>query len=65
MLNRIGFVMDNVINQWNNVAKVYADVQRTAPNNITNWQILKELLGDISGKKVLDAGCGDGFFLTN
>ena len=53
---------EKVINQWNNAAKSYSENQRTSPNNITNWQILKELLGDVKNKIVLDAGCGDGCF---
>lgn len=51
-----------VIHQWNNVAKEYAEKQRTAPNNLTNWQIILDVLGNISGKTILDACCGDGFF---
>ncbi|MBQ8468502.1 MAG: class I SAM-dependent methyltransferase [Clostridia bacterium] len=54
--------MKKVINQWNNAAKAYSESQRTAPNNLTNWQILTELVGEAKGKVVLDAGCGDGFF---
>ena len=53
---------EKVINQWDNAAKNYSSNQRTAINNIANWQILKELLGDINEKTILDAGCGDGFF---
>jgi len=51
-----------VLEQWENVANNYSINQRTAFNNLTNWEILKNLLGDIRNKKVLDAGCGDGFF---
>lgn len=51
-----------VISQWDKVARSYADNQRTAPNNLTNWQIIKDMIGDVKGKIILDAGCGDGFF---
>ncbi len=51
-----------VINQWDVAAQSYADNQRTSPNNLTNWQIIKDMVGDVKNKKVLDAGCGDGFF---
>ena len=51
-----------VINQWNRAAELYSANQRTAENNITNWQMLSEILGNIGGKNVLDAGCGDGYF---
>lgn len=52
----------DVINQWDIAAKSYAENQRSAPNNLTNWQIIKDMIGDIKNKTVLDAGCGDGFF---
>ncbi len=51
-----------VIDQWNKAALQYAEAQRTAPNNLTNWQIIKDIIGNIADKNVLDAGCGDGFF---
>jgi SAM-dependent methyltransferase len=52
----------DVINQWDIAAKSYAENQRSAPNNLTNWQIIKDMVGDIKKKVILDAGCGDGFF---
>ncbi|MBE6123979.1 MAG: class I SAM-dependent methyltransferase [Erysipelotrichaceae bacterium] len=51
-----------VIDQWDKAAQSYADNQRNAPNNLTNWQIIKDVLGNIKNIKILDAGCGDGFF---
>ncbi len=30
------------------------------PNELIEQPIINELLGDISGKKILDLGCGDG-----
>ena len=53
---------NNVINQWDNAAQSYSDNQRNAPNNLTNWQIIKDVIKDFSGKIILDAGCGDGCF---
>ena len=53
---------EKVINQWNKVAENYSKTQRNSPNNLTNFQALKELLGDVSKKIVLDAGTGDGYF---
>ena len=52
----------NIINQWNNAAKMYSKSQRDSFNNLTNWEIIKELLGDIREKTILDAGTGDGYF---
>ena len=52
----------DIINQWDNAAKVYSENQRTAPNNLTNWQIIKDIISDFTNKIILDAGCGDGFF---
>ena len=51
-----------VINQWNEAAASYSENQRNAPNNLTNWEIITSVIEDVKGKKVLDAGCGDGFF---
>ena len=53
---------EKVIEQWNKVAENYSKTQRNSPNNLTNFEALKELLGDVSGKLVLDAGTGDGYF---
>ena len=33
-----------------------------SPNNIIEKPVLMELIGDVSGKKVLDLGCGDAEF---
>jgi len=53
---------DNVINQWDIVAKNYALEQQNSINSIVNRTIIKELLGDINDKTLLDAGCGFGLF---
>lgn len=50
-----------VIKQWNMAAKNYADNQRLHQNNLTNNEIIMEVLGNVSGKIILDAGCGDGY----
>lgn len=51
-----------VINEWNKAAEIYSKTQRVSPNTYTNFEMLKEAIGDVSNKAVLDAGCGDGYF---
>lgn len=52
----------NNIEEWNKIAKEYSKNQKTATNSLINWQIIKDVLGKVENKKILDAGCGDGFF---
>ena len=51
---------DIITQQWNSVAENYSAMQKNAKNDITNKTIIKEIIGDVNGLKVLDAGCGDG-----
>lgn len=50
--------------QYDTVAGEYADHAETAPYNaLYDRPAMLELLGDVSGKRVFDAGCGPGFYL--
>ena len=51
-----------IIEQWNNASEMYSKEQKTSSNHFTNWQILKEVIGDVKEKNILDAGSGDGSF---
>lgn len=51
-----------IISQWDIAAPKYSREQRYSINNSIDKQIIEESLGDISGKTLLDAGCGDGSF---
>ncbi len=51
-----------IISQWEEAALEYSREQRYSANNSTDKQIIEESLGDIRGKVILDAGCGDGSF---
>lgn len=52
------------INHWDIVAETYSEKNNRGRN--FNSQIylaaVNELLGNVKGKRILDAGCGDGFF---
>ncbi|AKB37524.1 Methyltransferase type 11 [Methanosarcina siciliae C2J] len=52
------------INHWDIVAEKYSAANHQGKNFHARIYLaaVKELLGDVAGKHVLDAGCGDGFF---
>lgn len=54
----------NSINRWDIVAETYSEKNNWGRN--FNSQIylaaVNELLGNVKRKRILDAGCGDGFF---
>lgn len=54
--------MTNVISQWNNVAKKYAEDQENSVYVKSNRKIVKDRFAHLSGENVLDLGCGYGFF---
>ncbi|NCS32191.1 methyltransferase domain-containing protein [bacterium] len=55
----------NLFQIWNSKAKRY-DEFLTKEGDVyqqeVNWPALKGLIGDVSGKTVLDAGCGNGLY---
>lgn len=54
--------MDEILSQWDNAAKIYLSTQEASTNAKINEVIVKNRFSDLSGKVVLDAGCGYGVF---
>jgi ubiquinone/menaquinone biosynthesis C-methylase UbiE len=51
--------------QWNEAAESYVEFVRGGKNYYSeylNGPALKRMIGDVDGKKVLDIGCGEGYF---
>ena len=45
---------------WEALAQVYAASREVSADNLIEWPAQKALLGDFSGKRILDLGCGTG-----
>lgn len=54
--------MDNIIKQWNNAAQQYVEFQENSEHADINKQVVKTRFKDLQGKKVLDLGCGYGYY---
>lgn len=52
----------NVIQQWNNTAERYTNEQEKSEYTENNKRIVKERFQDLSGQKILDLGCGYGYY---
>jgi len=55
----------NVLNEWDNSSKAYTDLRLKGLDSyeeLVNYPSIKRLLGNLKGKKLLDAGCGTGEF---
>lgn len=53
-------------NQWNNVASVYSKGQSETGDPLHQHMIdpeIFEILGNVAGKTILDAGCGNGYWV--
>ncbi len=51
---------NNVLGQWDDAAKAYSLHQQASFDGQFERRILRQLLPDLNGQTVLDAGCGDG-----
>ncbi len=52
--------------QYDAIAADYEDHARVAPYNaLYDRPAVLEMLGDVAGKRVLDAGCGPGFYAAD
>lgn len=54
--------LKKLINQWNKAAKKYTKDQEQSAFVESNKQVVKSHFKDMSGKKVLDLGCGYGYY---
>ena len=54
--------MKNLVEQWNNAAKRYAEEQEQSEFAESNKWIVKARFKDLTGQKVLDLGCGYGCY---
>ena len=51
--------------RWNEAAKSWVEFVRSGKNYYSeylNGPALKQMVGDVEGKKILDIGCGEGYF---
>ncbi len=58
--------MSNQNNQWNDIASVYGKGQGEIGDSLHQYMIdpkISEMLGNVSGKTILDAGCGNGYWV--
>lgn len=54
--------MSSTISQWNNAAVKYTEEQETSEYAESNKKIVMRRFKHFSGEKILDIGCGYGFF---
>ncbi|MBY6345485.1 class I SAM-dependent methyltransferase [Providencia rettgeri] len=47
---------------YNAIGSIYEEFNRTSPARLAEVATVEQLLGDVSGKSVLDLACGYGFF---
>ena len=54
--------MKNIIEQWNLAAQKYTDDQEQSEYVDSNKQVVKKRFQDLTGLRVLDLGCGYGYY---
>ena len=52
--------MDKIISTWNKVADSYSPDASEGADHIAHFHISHEIMGNVSGKTVLEVGCGSG-----
>jgi len=52
--------VDNIINEWNNAAKIYSENNNISIYSLFCKEFIKNYFIDVKNKKILDAGCGNG-----
>lgn len=53
--------MKNLVDQWNKAAKKYTKDQEQSDFVESNKRVVKARFQEMSGRKVLDLGCGYGY----
>ncbi len=54
--------MNEIINQWNQVAKTYSDFDATSRYSNFCKEFVSQRFNNMDGLKILDAGCGNGVY---
>lgn len=54
--------MKNVLNQWNNAAQKYTEEQEKSEYAESNKRVVAKRFPQLNGERVLDLGCGYGFY---
>lgn len=54
--------MKNILEQWNNAAQKYAEDQEQSEYVESNKRVVKDRFRDLTGRRVLDLGCGYGYY---
>lgn len=54
--------MNPVIEQWNAAAKLFESDQEQSEFALINKEVVKERFAEFNGEKILDLGCGYGFY---
>ncbi|MCQ2461905.1 MAG: hypothetical protein MJ177_00695 [Clostridia bacterium] len=54
-----------MLQQWNNAAERYTNEQEQSEFAESNKRIVKERFRNLSGQKVLDLGCGYGYYTVD
>ena len=54
--------MNDIINQWNNAASKYAEAQEGSEYAESNKRVVKSRFEYMNGERLLDLGCGYGFY---
>lgn len=54
--------MNEIINQWNNAASKFAEEQEESEFAENNKKVVKNRFAHFDGEKILDLGCGYGFY---
>lgn len=55
-------MMNDIINQWNNAALKYTVGQEESEYAESNKRVVKSRFSHLNGEKILDIGCGYGFY---
>ena len=53
---------EEIIKQWNNAAETFAKEQESSAYADANKKIIKERFREFNGEKILDLGCGYGYY---